>query len=179
MALLALLLAERTVLARERRRTPLMLLDDVMSELDSDRRELIARELSTGGQSVIATRPRARPRRRCRWGHALRASPGAIPQEALADEDRPRPLSTALQALTATLAPATTLARVQEIWEAAIGPAIASAARPTAERGGVLTVSCDAAVLAQELDLMAGELVLRLNAALGQELIVELRCRTA
>jgi predicted nucleic acid-binding Zn ribbon protein len=91
----------------------------------------------------------------------------------------PRPLSTALQALTATLAPATTLARVQEVWEAATGPAIASAARPTAERGGVLTVTCDAAVWAQELDLMAGELVLSLNAALGEEAISELRCRTA
>lgn len=55
LALLALLLAERAVLARERHRTPLMLLDDVMSELDSERRELLAGELSTGGQSVIAT----------------------------------------------------------------------------------------------------------------------------
>jgi len=55
LALLALLLAERAVLARERGRTPLMLLDDVMSELDSDRRELLAGELSNAGQSVIAT----------------------------------------------------------------------------------------------------------------------------
>jgi predicted nucleic acid-binding Zn ribbon protein len=90
----------------------------------------------------------------------------------------PRPLATALQALTATLAPATTLARVQEIWEPTTGPAIASAARPTAERNGILTVTCDAAVWAQELDLMAGELVLSLNAALGEEAIRELRCRT-
>jgi len=90
----------------------------------------------------------------------------------------PRPLSTAIQALTATIAPATTLARVQEIWEAAAGPAIASAAAPTAERNGVLTVTCTAAVWAQELDLMAGELVQSLNAALGEEAIRELRCRT-
>src|SRR5271154_6942794 len=55
LALLSLLLAERAVLARERQRTPLMLLDDVMSELDSERRELLAGELSSGGQSVIAT----------------------------------------------------------------------------------------------------------------------------
>ena len=34
---------------------PLMLLDDVMSELDASRRELLAGELSSGGQSVIAT----------------------------------------------------------------------------------------------------------------------------
>ena len=55
LALLALLLAERTVLAAERDRMPLMLLDDVMSELDADRRELLACELRGGGQSVIAT----------------------------------------------------------------------------------------------------------------------------
>lgn len=90
----------------------------------------------------------------------------------------PRSLSMALDGLVSTLAPATTLARVQEIWERATGPAIASAARPTGERDGVLTVSCDASVWAQELDLMAGELVPRLNAALGAETIRELRCRT-
>jgi DNA replication and repair protein RecF len=85
LALLALLLAERDVLATECRRMPIMLLDDVMSELDADRRELLARELSVGGQSVIATTD---------LGHVpgageaavarLRVSPGAILQEALA-----------------------------------------------------------------------------------------------
>jgi predicted nucleic acid-binding Zn ribbon protein len=77
------------------------------------------------------------------------------------------------------LAQATTLARVQQVWDSATGPAIATAARPTAERDGVLTVTCTAAVWAQELDLMAGELVPRLNAALGSEAIRELRCRTS
>jgi predicted nucleic acid-binding Zn ribbon protein len=90
----------------------------------------------------------------------------------------PRPLSRALTGLTRALAPATTLARVQEIWEPATGPAIAASARPTAERNGVLDVTCEAAVWAQELDLMAGELIPRLNAALGAEAIHELRCRT-
>jgi predicted nucleic acid-binding Zn ribbon protein len=90
----------------------------------------------------------------------------------------PQPLSVALEGLTRALAPATTLARVQEIWESTAGSAIAAAARPTAERDGVLTVTCVAAVWAQELDLMAGELIPRLNAALGGEAICELRCRT-
>ena len=91
----------------------------------------------------------------------------------------PRSLSVALERLSSSLAPATTLARVQEAWERATGPAIAAAARPTAEREGVLTVSCEAAVWAQELDLMAGALVPRLNAELGEQAIRELRCRTA
>ena len=90
----------------------------------------------------------------------------------------PRPLSTALRSLTATLAPATNLARVQEVWKQTTGPAIATAAKPTAERNGILTVTCTAAVWAQELDLMAGEIVQNLNAALGEDAIRELRCRT-
>ena len=53
LALLALLLAERDALASERSRPPLMLLDDVMSELDSARRERLAAELRRGGQSVV------------------------------------------------------------------------------------------------------------------------------
>jgi DNA replication and repair protein RecF len=83
--LLALLLAERAVLARERARMPLMLLDDVMSELDAERRELLARELSTGGQSVIATTDLAHvPGGAGAAVTRLRVSPGAVLQEALA-----------------------------------------------------------------------------------------------
>ena len=91
----------------------------------------------------------------------------------------PRPLTAALDGLALALAPATTLARVQQVWEPTAGPAIAAAARPTAERDGVLTVTCDAAVWAQELHLMAGDLVPALNAAIGAQAIRELRCRTA
>ena len=90
----------------------------------------------------------------------------------------PRSLAKALDGLTATLAPATTLARVQEIWEHATGPAIAGASRPTAERDGIVTISCDAAVWAQELTLMQADLLPRINAALGEPTIRELRCRT-
>jgi predicted nucleic acid-binding Zn ribbon protein len=90
----------------------------------------------------------------------------------------PRPLAAIVQDLARTLAPASTLASAQQAWEAAVGPAVAAAARPTAERDGVLTVSCEAAVWAQELDLMASELIARVNTALGAERIHELRCRT-
>jgi DNA replication and repair protein RecF len=84
-ALLALLLAERGALSRERARMPLMLLDDVMSELDAERRELLALELSTGGQSVIATTDLAHvPGGAGAAVTRLRVSPGAVLQEALA-----------------------------------------------------------------------------------------------
>ena len=52
-ALLALLLAEREELASERGAPPLMLLDDVMSELDAVRRERLVAVLRRGGQSVV------------------------------------------------------------------------------------------------------------------------------
>ena len=53
LALLALLFAERDVLLEERGIAPLMLLDDVMSELDATRRELLVELLGGGGQSVV------------------------------------------------------------------------------------------------------------------------------
>jgi DNA replication and repair protein RecF len=54
LALLALLLAERDALAAHRQTPPLMLLDDVMSELDRQRRGALVELLrASGGQSVI------------------------------------------------------------------------------------------------------------------------------
>lgn len=55
LALLALLLAERETLAATRDAVPLTLLDDVMSELDPDRRGLLAQLLRGDGQSVVTT----------------------------------------------------------------------------------------------------------------------------
>jgi DNA replication and repair protein RecF len=55
LGLLALLLAEREALAEERGAPPLMLLDDVMSELDAGRRERLVDVLRAGGQSMITT----------------------------------------------------------------------------------------------------------------------------
>lgn len=55
LGLLALLLCEREAIARARGFAPLMLLDDVMSELDSDRRHRLVELLASGGQSVITT----------------------------------------------------------------------------------------------------------------------------
>lgn len=55
LALLSLLLAERESLAALREAPPLMLLDDVMSELDGDRRLALTTLLRDGGQAVITT----------------------------------------------------------------------------------------------------------------------------
>jgi DNA replication and repair protein RecF len=53
--LLALLFAERRALLEARRGPPLMLLDDVMSELDPDRRELLSQRLVEGGGQAVVT----------------------------------------------------------------------------------------------------------------------------
>jgi DNA replication and repair protein RecF len=53
LGLLALLLAEREELADERGAAPLLLLDDVMSELDAARRGRLVEVLRAGGQSVV------------------------------------------------------------------------------------------------------------------------------
>jgi DNA replication and repair protein RecF len=55
LALLALLLAEREAVGAARGALPLMLLDDVMSELDAERRRRLVDLLRSGGQSVITT----------------------------------------------------------------------------------------------------------------------------
>ena len=54
-AVLALLFAERDLLAERRAQPPLMLLDDVMSELDASRRALLADLLGAAGQAVLTT----------------------------------------------------------------------------------------------------------------------------
>jgi predicted nucleic acid-binding Zn ribbon protein len=87
----------------------------------------------------------------------------------------PRPVSAALDAVTARLAPATLLAEVQRAWPEAAGPAFAPHSQPWAEREGEITVACPEAVRAQELDLMSELVVARLNEALGRPAVRRLR----
>jgi predicted nucleic acid-binding Zn ribbon protein len=88
----------------------------------------------------------------------------------------PRSMETALSALADDLEPATVLAEVQRVWVATVGASIAAQAEPTAERGGVVTVACSASVWAQELDLMAPQIVEGLNRRLASGAVRRLRC---
>jgi predicted nucleic acid-binding Zn ribbon protein len=88
----------------------------------------------------------------------------------------PRSLAHAIDTIRNDLAPQTLLADVQGVWLDAVGPAVAAEALPTAERGGVLTVSCSASVWAQELDLMSQPILERVNGLLSQGRIARLRC---
>jgi predicted nucleic acid-binding Zn ribbon protein len=88
----------------------------------------------------------------------------------------PRPLEAAFARLADDLAPETLLGAVQRAWPGAVGELIAAEARPTSERGGVLTIACSASVWAQELDLMAPQILGRLNERLSEGVVQRLRC---
>ena len=91
----------------------------------------------------------------------------------------PRRAGGAVAALVHELAPATGLAALQRVWPVSVGDVIAAQAHPSAERAGVVTVTCSSSVWAQELTLMGPELTARLNEALGPDFIRELRFRAA
>jgi DNA replication and repair protein RecF len=87
LALLALLLAERAVLTEERGAPPLMLLDDVMSELDADRRGMLIARLDDGGQAVVTTTDLGHvPGAQAPTVVRLKVSPGTVLQDAAAAE---------------------------------------------------------------------------------------------
>lgn len=75
-AVLALVLAEVEALGGRDGSTPLLLLDDVLSELDGDRRRALARMISRGGQTIVtATAAGALP---AEPDLALAVSPGQV-----------------------------------------------------------------------------------------------------
>jgi DNA replication and repair protein RecF len=76
LTVLALLLAEAELIAGRRGFAPLLLLDDVLSELDPDRRRVLAARVLEGGQTLItATQASSLP---IRPAQLLEVSPGFV-----------------------------------------------------------------------------------------------------
>jgi DNA replication and repair protein RecF len=76
LTVLALLLAEAELIAERRGFAPLLLLDDVLSELDSGRRRVLAERVLSGGQTLItATEPSSLP---VEPRQLLEVSPGLV-----------------------------------------------------------------------------------------------------
>jgi len=124
LALLALLFAERAAMLEAGRAAPLMLLDDVMSELDAAHRELLVSLLEGDGQSVISATEAAH----VPSAAALRiqVSDGALfrcsrAEGRLMGRRAPRPIGAALQTVLSGVEPATLLAAVQSTWSGAVG----------------------------------------------------------
>src|SRR4051794_21575097 len=80
----------------------------------------------------------------------------------------PQRAGPAIRTAMAPMAPQTPLAAGQTVWPEAVGANVAERTQVVAEREGVITVSCDSAAWAQELDLMHDEVMGRLNSALGE-----------
>jgi predicted nucleic acid-binding Zn ribbon protein len=87
----------------------------------------------------------------------------------------PRSLSFALDRVVSELEPATGIARVQGCWAAAVGDLVNAEAQPVSERDGVVMVACKSSVWAQELELLAPDLLEKVNAALGDRPLRQLR----
>jgi predicted nucleic acid-binding Zn ribbon protein len=81
----------------------------------------------------------------------------------------PRALSVALGAVVRDAEPATLLARVQAVWPEIAGPGLSASAAPVSEHDGVVTVACESAVWAQELELLGPDLLTRFGDALAGE----------
>jgi predicted nucleic acid-binding Zn ribbon protein len=79
----------------------------------------------------------------------------------------PRPLKQALEAFASDAEPMGVLARAQRLWPEIAGAAVAAETEPVGEREGVLTVRCESAIWAQELELLGPDIRARLNAALA------------
>jgi predicted nucleic acid-binding Zn ribbon protein len=87
----------------------------------------------------------------------------------------PRPIGLALEGALPAVRPLGLLAEVQAIWPEVAGSALAAATGPVSEREGIVTIGCESGVWAQELELLAPDLLARLNAQLTQGAAVRLR----
>jgi predicted nucleic acid-binding Zn ribbon protein len=87
----------------------------------------------------------------------------------------PRPLASALDGVVAGARPAGLLAAVQSAWPGVAGQALAAAAAPVSEREGTVTVACESGAWAHELELLAPDLLTRLNERLEGVRVERLR----
>jgi predicted nucleic acid-binding Zn ribbon protein len=87
----------------------------------------------------------------------------------------PRPIGRALDRALPGARPAGLLTEVQSAWPAVAGAALAASASPVSERGGTITVECESAVWAQELELLGPDLARRLGEAVTGGRVERLR----
>jgi hypothetical protein len=87
----------------------------------------------------------------------------------------PRPIEVVLDRVLPAARPPGLLAEIQSLWPELAGTELARSASPVSERQGTVTVACESAVWAQELELLAGDLSERLNSRLTQGAVERLR----
>ena len=149
-ALLALLFAQREALLEVRGEQPVMLLDDVMSELDPERRRLLVARLRRRGQALItATEPSQLPESSCERRLEISVRAGAVEwrcrRPATSARRRPRRAATALRGVARQRRPAhSARRRADRRGRDACGAAIAAESSRVSERDGVVVACCSA-----------------------------------
>lgn len=89
----------------------------------------------------------------------------------------PKLIADSVTSLVGTVAPLTVLARVQVIWKAAVGEAIAREAEPVFERAGILSIACRSSVWANEIELLSNQLITKINEELKSQSVSSLRIK--
>ncbi len=156
-----------------------MLLDDVMSELDPDRRRRLVEMLELDGQALItATEPGHVPASQAR---ELAIADGvATASEAVGERRRRRQAGAAQARGSARPAgrrsgAADAAGRGPGRLAGACGELIAANSEPVAERDGTVTIACATGAWAQELELMSDELLTRIGAVVGPDRVRRMR----
>jgi len=70
-----------------------------------------------------------------------------------------------------------TVARLLPVWEGAVGAGVATHARPESLRAGILTLVADSNAWMSQLSLLSPSIIAKINAALGEDEVTELRFR--
>lgn len=89
---------------------------------------------------------------------------------------RPRPVSELLRGVFAGTPAEKRLreGRIWLVWEKAVGSRIAAHASPATFREGTLTINVDSAPWMQQLTFLKPQLIAKVNAELGEELVVDI-----
>jgi predicted nucleic acid-binding Zn ribbon protein len=65
--------------------------------------------------------------------------------------------------------------QVWNVWKGVVGSAVAENARPAAFKGNLLLVNVSSSPWLQQLQFLKGDIIIRLNQALKQELVTEIK----
>ena len=172
---LALRLAAHRLVTERVGSAPVLLLDDVFSELDAARSAALLHHLPVG-QIILTTAGPAARRRPHRADPPRRA--GAIVGMS---ESEPRPLRDSVDEVVRSLrgTGARSLAGVFGRWDEAVGPQVAAHARPVSLIDGCLLVDVDHPTWATQLRFLEPELLERLREVAGVDEVdrIELRVR--
>jgi predicted nucleic acid-binding Zn ribbon protein len=93
------------------------------------------------------------------------------------ENQHPVPIGQVIQSLMNFYqkAPLGQLGILVELWETAVGPAIARNTRPAAIKGGLLLIHVSSSVWIQQLQFMKNDLLISIHRTLGSEWIREIK----